>query len=39
VLAAIFLGQVTRWDDPAITTLNPGVPLPPAQINVVHRLA
>jgi phosphate transport system substrate-binding protein len=37
VLAAIFLGQITRWDDPAITTLNPGVSLPPAQINVVHR--
>jgi phosphate transport system substrate-binding protein len=37
VLAAIFLGQVTRWDDPAITALNPGMSLPPAQINVVHR--
>jgi phosphate transport system substrate-binding protein len=37
VLAAIFLGQVTRWNDPAITALNPGVPLPPARINVVHR--
>jgi phosphate transport system substrate-binding protein len=37
VLAAIFLGQITHWNDPAITTLNPGVSLPPAQINVVHR--
>jgi phosphate transport system substrate-binding protein len=37
VLAAIFLGQVTRWDNPAITVLNPGVSLPPAKINVVHR--
>ena len=37
VLAAIFLGQITRWTDPAITALNPGVPLPPAGINVVHR--
>ena len=37
VLAAIFLGQITRWDDPAVTALNPGVSLPPARINVVHR--
>jgi phosphate transport system substrate-binding protein len=37
VLAAIFLGQITRWNDPAITALNPGVSLPPARINVVHR--
>jgi phosphate transport system substrate-binding protein len=37
VLAAIFLGHITRWDDPALTALNPGVSLPPAQINVVHR--
>ena len=37
VLAAIFLGQVTRWNDPAITALNAGVSLPPAPINVVHR--
>ena len=37
VLAAIFLGQITRWNDPAIAALNPGVPLPPARINVVHR--
>jgi phosphate transport system substrate-binding protein len=37
VLAAIFLGQITRWNDPAVTALNPGVSLPPASINVVHR--
>jgi len=37
VLAAIFLGQITRWTDPAVTALNPGVSLPPARINVVHR--
>ena len=37
VLAAIFLGQITRWTDPAVTELNPGVSLPPARINVVHR--
>ena len=37
VLAAIFLGQVTRWNDPALTALNPGLSLPAAAINVVHR--
>ena len=37
VLAAIYLGQITRWNDPAVTALNPGVSLPPARINVVHR--
>jgi phosphate transport system substrate-binding protein len=37
VLAAIFLGQITRWNDPAITALNPGIALPPAAITVVHR--
>ena len=37
VLAAIFLGQITRWNDPAITALNPGITLPAASIAVVHR--
>ena len=37
VLARIFLGQITRWDDPAITALNPGITLPDAPITVVHR--
>jgi phosphate transport system substrate-binding protein len=37
VLAAIFLGQVTRWNAPAITALNPGLSLPAARITVVHR--
>jgi phosphate transport system substrate-binding protein len=37
VLARIFLGQITRWDDPAITALNPGITLPGASIAVVHR--
>ena len=37
VLAAIYLGQVTRWNDPAITALNPGITLPGAPITVVHR--
>jgi phosphate transport system substrate-binding protein len=37
VLSAIFLGQITRWNDPALTALNPGITLPPAPITVVHR--
>jgi phosphate transport system substrate-binding protein len=37
VLAEIFLGQITRWNDPALTALNPGLSLPPAAITVVHR--
>jgi phosphate transport system substrate-binding protein len=37
VLAAIFLGQITRWNAPAIAALNPGLSLPSAPINVVHR--
>ena len=36
-LANIFLGHVTRWDDPAIKKLNPGVNLPGMAIAVVHR--
>jgi phosphate transport system substrate-binding protein len=37
VLAEIYLGQITHWNDPAITALNPGLALPPATITVVHR--
>jgi phosphate ABC transporter phosphate-binding protein len=37
VLAQIFLGQITKWNDPAITALNPGADLPDAYITVVHR--
>jgi phosphate transport system substrate-binding protein len=37
VLAEIYLGQITRWNDPAVTALNPGLPLPNAAITVVHR--
>jgi phosphate transport system substrate-binding protein len=37
VLARIFLGQITSWNDPAITALNPGIDMPPAPITVVHR--
>jgi phosphate transport system substrate-binding protein len=37
VIARIFLGQITNWQDPAIAALNPGLTLPPAAIHVVHR--
>jgi len=37
VLADIFLGKITRWDDPRIRRWNPGLRLPPAEIVVVHR--
>ncbi len=37
VLADIYLGKVTKWNDPAITALNPGVTLPDAVISPVHR--
>ena len=37
VIARIFLGQITRWNDPAITALNPGIGLPDESIAVVHR--
>jgi phosphate transport system substrate-binding protein len=37
VLADIFMGKISRWDDPAIKALNPGVNLPGKAISVVHR--
>jgi len=37
VVANIYLGQVTAWDDPAIAKLNPGVPLPHRPIQILHR--
>ena len=37
VLARIYLGQIARWDDPALAALNPGLSLPAAPITVVHR--
>lgn len=36
-LADIFLGTLTRWDDPRLADANPNVPLPPQPIIVVHR--
>ena len=37
VLAGIFLGQITTWNNPAITALNRACTLPAASIAVVHR--
>jgi phosphate transport system substrate-binding protein len=37
VLADIFLGTITKWNDPKIAQLNPGLALPDAQISVVRR--
>jgi phosphate transport system substrate-binding protein len=37
VLAKIYSGKITKWNDPAITALNPGVTLPSASIVLVHR--
>jgi phosphate transport system substrate-binding protein len=36
-LADIYLGKITRWNDPAIAALNAGVALPADNITVVHR--
>ncbi|MDQ6990195.1 MAG: phosphate ABC transporter substrate-binding protein PstS [Mariprofundaceae bacterium] len=37
VLADIYLGKITQWNDPAIKTLNQGVNLPASPIAVIHR--
>jgi phosphate transport system substrate-binding protein len=37
LVAEIYLGKVTKWDDPAIQKLNPGIKLPDMPIMVVHR--
>ena len=37
VLANIYLGKITKWNDGAITALNPGVNLPGTDIVVAHR--
>lgn len=36
-LAGIFLGKVSKWNDPAIAAANPGVKLPSEDIVVIHR--
>ena len=37
VLASIYLGRITKWNDAAIAQINPGVTLPATDIAVVHR--
>jgi len=37
LLADIFLGKLTRWNDPAVAAANPAVKLPKTRITVVHR--
>ena len=37
LLADIFLGKITKWDDPAIKKVNPNLPLPTRDITIVHR--
>ena len=37
VLAQIYTGKITTWNDPAIARLNPGVPLPGTKIVTLHR--
>jgi phosphate transport system substrate-binding protein len=36
-LAGIFLGKISKWNDKAITSVNPGINLPDRDIIVVHR--
>jgi len=37
VLADLFLGKITKWNDPRLTAINPGVTLPDTPIAIVHR--
>ena len=37
VLGDIYLGKITKWNDPALVALNPGVPFPDAAIAPVRR--
>jgi phosphate transport system substrate-binding protein len=37
LLVEIFMGRVTKWNDPKIAALNPGVKLPAIDLIVVHR--
>jgi phosphate transport system substrate-binding protein len=37
VLADVYLGKITKWNDPALAALNPGMPLPDTTISVVRR--
>jgi phosphate transport system substrate-binding protein len=37
ILADIFLGKITRWNDPRLKKINKGANLPDQQITVIHR--
>ena len=37
MIANIFMGKITKWNDPAIVALNKGLKLPDRDISVVHR--
>ena len=37
ILADMFLGHITKWNDSRIRAANPGIALPPADVLVVHR--
>jgi phosphate transport system substrate-binding protein len=37
LLADIFMGKITMWNDPAIAAVNPGLTFPELKITVVHR--
>ena len=37
VIAGIFLGKITKWNDKQLTSLNPAAKLPDMAITVVHR--
>ncbi len=37
LIADIFLRKIKKWNDPRLTTVNPGVKLPGTEITVVHR--
>src|SRR5262252_5439448 len=37
ILANLFMGKVTKWNDPAIAALNPGTKLPSTDVVIVHR--
>ena len=37
VIADLFLGRITKWNDPRLAALNPGVSLPARDVLIVHR--
>ncbi len=37
LIAGIYMGKIAKWNDAAVAAVNPGVKLPDAAINVVHR--